>query len=72
MCACAFGQLNAQITTDRPDQTEASSTVGGGNLQLESGLLIGFDGETQNSHRQILAPTNLFIYGIMIQKSVYM
>ena len=64
MCVCVFGQLNAQITTDRPDQTEASSTVGGGNLQLESGFLIGFDGETQNSNRQMLAPTNLFRYGI--------
>ncbi len=36
-----FGEhLAAQeIVTDRPDQTEASSTVGNGNLQIETGLL---------------------------------
>jgi len=64
MFVFTFAQLNAQIVTDRPDQTESSSTVGSGNLQLESGLLIGFEGEDQNSNRQILAPTNLFRYGI--------
>jgi len=59
-----FGQINAQIITDRPDQTESSYSVGNGNLQLETGLLISFDGETQNSNRQIFAPTNLFRYGV--------
>ena len=59
-----LGQLKAQIITDRPDQTESSSTVGGGNLQIESGLLMGFEGEIENSNRQILAPTNLFRYGV--------
>ncbi len=56
--------LTAQIITDRPDQTESSSTVGNGNLQIESGILIGFEGEAQTSNRQILAPTNLFRFGI--------
>lgn len=37
--------LKAQIVTDRPDQTESSSTVGKGNLQLETGMLIGFEGD---------------------------
>jgi len=59
-----LGELNAQIITDRPDQTESSSTVGNGNLQIETGLLIGFEGEVQNSTRQILAPSSLFRYGI--------
>lgn len=59
-----FIELNAQIITDRPDQTESSSTVGNRNLQIESGLLIGFEGDAPNSVRQILAPTNLFRYGI--------
>ena len=59
-----LGQLNAQIITDRPDQTESSSTVGNGNLQIESGFLIGFEGEKESSIRQILAPTNLFRYGV--------
>ncbi len=55
--------LNAQIITDRPDQTESSSTVGKGNLQIESGFLIGFEGEDLST-RQILAPTTLMRYGI--------
>lgn len=59
-----LGQLNAQIVTDRPDQTESSSTVGKGNLQIETGLLIGFEGEGDNVTRQLLAPTTLFRYGI--------
>jgi hypothetical protein len=54
----------AQIITDRPDQTESSSTVGEGNLQIEAGYLIGFEGDDQFSTRQILAPTTLFRYGI--------
>ena len=57
-------QVNGQIVTDRPDQTESSSTVGNGNLQIEAGLLIGFVGEDENAVRQILAPTTLFRYGI--------
>ena len=59
-----FTQLNAQIVTDRPDQTESSSTVGLGNLQLETGLLISFTVDGERSTRQILAPTTLFRYGI--------
>lgn len=62
--ALSLGQINAQIVTDRPDQTESSSTVGKGNLQIEAGLLIGFAGEDENAARQILAPTTLFRYGI--------
>ena len=60
----SIGQINAQIVTDRPDQTESSSTVGKGNLQIEAGLLIRFAGEDENAVRQILAPTTLFRYGI--------
>jgi hypothetical protein len=60
----SIGQIKAQIVTDRPDQTESSSTVGKGNLQIEAGLLIGFAGEDENVVRQILAPTTLFRYGI--------
>ena len=56
--------LNAQLITDRPDQTESSSTVGKQNLQIESGILVGFEGDGQFSTRQILAPTNLFRYGL--------
>jgi|TARA_Y100000589_G_scaffold259899_1_gene249565 hypothetical protein len=57
-------KLNAQIVTDRPDQTESSSTVPKGSLQLESGILIGYEGENQERIRQLLLPTNLFRYGV--------
>ena len=34
--------ISAQtIITDRPDQTESSSTVEQGSLQIESGILLG-------------------------------
>ncbi len=58
------GKAQAQIVTDRPDQTESSSTVGKGNLQIESGFLIGYTGESIKPTRQILLPTTLFRYGI--------
>ena len=55
-----FTKMNAQIITDRPDQTESSSTVGLGNLQIESGYLVSFEADTKST----LAPTSLFRYGI--------
>ena len=57
-------KANGQIVTDRPDQTESSSVVYQGSLQLESGVLIGYEGENQEGTRQISLPTNLFRYGI--------
>ncbi len=64
ICAFSYVCINGQIVTDRPDQTESSSTVGKGNLQIESGVLLAFEGNNQTSSRQILAPTNLFRVGI--------
>ena len=54
----------AQIVTDRPDQTESSSTVHAGALQIESGVLVGDEWSNNTSNRQVLLPTNLFRYGI--------
>jgi hypothetical protein len=56
--------LFSQIVTDRPDQTESSSTVGKGNLQFESGFLIGFDDDGIAVNRQMLLPTTLLRYGL--------
>ena len=56
-----YGQ---ELITDRPDQTESSSTVPKRSLQIESGLLIGFAEGEDISLREILAPTTLFRYGI--------
>jgi len=54
-----------QIITDRPDQTEASSTVPKGSLQIESGILFNFSETTLTKERQILTPTTLFRYGLI-------
>lgn len=52
--------LNAQIVTDRPDQTESSTTIPKNSLQVEMGFGTGdFDGT-----RISLLPTALFRYGI--------
>jgi len=58
---CFSSRLDAQIITDRPDQTESSFVVGENNLQIETGVLIGFEGNP--SARQLLLPTTLFRYG---------
>ena len=52
------------IVTDRPDQTESSTTVPKSFLQIESGMLLQFD-EAHNFSEKLLAfPTNLFRYGL--------
>ena len=50
------------ITTDRPDQTESSSTVIAGSLQIESGVLM----IENHTHRlkNIYLPTTLFRLGL--------
>jgi len=53
------------IITDRPDQTESSSTVSKGSLQIETGILIAYTDNDEFSEEQILAPTTLFRYGII-------
>ncbi len=45
-------KLNAQIATDRPDQTESSLAVPNGGLQIETGILVGFEGENQMKSQQ--------------------
>jgi hypothetical protein len=58
------GSISAQMVTDRPDQTESSSTIAKGALQVESGMLLSFEEIEMVSFRQILLPTTLFRYGI--------
>tara|TARA_R110002050_G_scaffold94765_1_gene197043 strand:+ start:22532 stop:23296 length:765 start_codon:yes stop_codon:yes gene_type:complete len=53
------------IITDRPDQTESSSAINQGSLQIETGVLLGFADGDFSSERQLLAPTTLFRYGIL-------
>lgn len=57
--------ISAQtIITDRPDQTESSSTVEQGSLQIESGILLGSAKDDLFSEEVFLAPTMLWRYGI--------
>ena len=50
------------IVTDRPDQTESSSTVGKKTLQIESGIL--FQNSNANSLQSFIGPSTLLRYGI--------
>ena len=52
------------IETDRPDQTEASSTVEEKRLQIESGVLIEFADNEKINSRSILLPTTLIRLGV--------
>ena len=53
-----------KINTDRPDQTESSSTIPKKSLQIESGMLLGYAEEGGISLREIAIPSTLFRYGI--------
>ncbi len=65
ICLLPFGATYSQtILTDRPDQTEGSSTVPKGSVQIESGVLIAYTGEGLDKERQLLAPTTLFRVGL--------
>ena len=66
LLCCSIAVSAQEIITDRPDQTESSSTIPKGNLQIESGLLLEFLGEDISySERTILAPTTLIRYGLL-------
>lgn len=58
-------QEEANIITDRPDQTESSSVIPRGSLQIESGVLIGFTNASNSAEKQIAAPSTLFRLGIL-------
>jgi len=61
-----YWAYSQNIITDRPDQTESSSAIGKGDIQIETGILLGFSGEEGSlSERQILAPTTLFRLGVV-------
>jgi hypothetical protein len=64
MALLASVNTNAQIVTDRPDQTESAATVQRGALQMESGIMASYTGNNQLAERQIVLPTNLFRYGL--------
>lgn len=52
------------IISDRPGQSDGSTTLPKLSLQIESGMLLQFYEETNFSEKQIAFPTNLFRYGL--------
>lgn len=63
-CLSSTVNFAQKIVTDRPDQTESSSTVPKNSLQIESGMLLRFAEEGEISLREIAIPSTLFRYGI--------
>jgi hypothetical protein len=57
--------LSEPLVTDRPDFTEASSTVGRGILQLETGYTYFFDDDARTQTVSHSYPEALFRYGIL-------
>jgi hypothetical protein len=53
-----------EIVTDRPDQTESSTTIPLKSFQFESGLLLGNYNFAESSQQLLLIPTALFRYGL--------
>ena len=56
--------LAQAIVTDRPDQTESSSTIPKESIQLETGFLFGSSKNNLITEQQILAPSILSRYGL--------
>jgi hypothetical protein len=53
-----------EIVTDRPDQTESSTTIPLKSFQFESGLLLGNYNFANSSEQLLLIPTTLLRYGL--------
>jgi hypothetical protein len=56
--------LDEPLVTDRPDFTEASSTVGRGVLQIESGYTFSFDDDEGDETRSHSYPETLWKLGV--------
>jgi hypothetical protein len=59
-----FPVLAQEMATDRPDQTESSSSVEKGVLQIESGIVLEINENTSKREDNLLFPTTLFRIGI--------
>jgi len=57
--------LNEPLVTDRPDFTEASSTVGRGVMQLESGYTYVYDSDSTGSFKAHSFPEALLRVGVL-------
>jgi len=64
---CIQGIYAQEIVTDRPDQTESSSTIPNQSLQIECGIQYTTNSTGNRIEKQLLLPTTLFRIGV-IQK----
>lgn len=55
---------SSEIVTDRPDQTESSTTIPLKSFQVECGTLIGNSNFSNSSEKLFLIPTTLLRYGL--------
>jgi hypothetical protein len=56
--------LAQEIVTDRPDQTESSTSIPIKSFQFESGVLLGNYNLANSLEQLLLIPTTLFRYGL--------
>lgn len=63
----AAEKLAEPLVTDRPDFTEASSTVGLGVFQIEGGYTYSYDANATSSTKGHSYPETLFRYGIFAE-----
>ncbi|QDT73782.1 transporter [Lacipirellula limnantheis] len=63
----AAEKLAEPLVTDRPDFTEASSTVGLGVFQIEAGYTYSYDANAASSTANHSYPESLFRYGIFAE-----
>jgi hypothetical protein len=59
-----YAQQKPDIITDRPDQTEASSLVPTGGLQIETGFIYESDNEGNVHNENVTYNTTLVKYGV--------
>jgi hypothetical protein len=61
-CLFTLTVFSQTINTDRPDQTEGSSTINKGTFQIETGILLSEDDNT--NEKNLFLPSTLLRFGI--------
>jgi len=64
LIAISFQMKAQEIVTDRPDQTESSTTIPLNSFQFETGALLGNYNFANSSEQLLLIPTTLLRYGL--------
>ncbi len=57
--------MSQTIMTDRPDQTEGSTSVPKNSFQIETGMMIGYNNIDGTAYRFLVGPTTLFRVGLV-------